>query len=500
MNKYRPSKQIQSLKRDLDHAESYALWREMAVELDRLEGASAWKEDEASDDYDYLLIKERLSELRALRRSSDLRQLVFRLAEGLHGNLGNLSNPMLYAYARVGTKQLVQTYLEEVARCIAHISTTDSPRFSHSERVLFLKRTGSAFGRSALLLSGGATLGMFHLGVIKALWEAGILPRVISGSSAGSIVAGMAATRSDEQMPQIFDPEGLNLSAFQGVSFAKILRGNTVMDGGFLSRCLQQNIGEESFVQAFERTRRILCVTVSPAEANQAPRLLNYLTAPNVIIRKAIQASCAIPGVFPSVMLEAMDFDGEITPYMRSKRWVDGTLSSDLPMLRLARLHNVNHYIVSQTNPHVLPFIKDHNPRNQGLGSFVREIAKVAGRDMLQITRSHLSRQSSAGRMVDKLNDVLQQRYSGDINILPKHSPQQLLGMLSNPNPSEIRQYIRDGERATWPKLERIRLQTTISRAFEDALFLMKQQAEARQVQMEEAALPTETAALLEPA
>jgi TAG lipase / steryl ester hydrolase / phospholipase A2 / LPA acyltransferase len=43
------------------------------------------------------------------------------------------------------------------------------------------------YGRSALLLSGGATFGLYHLGVIKALVIAGILPRVISGSSAGSL-------------------------------------------------------------------------------------------------------------------------------------------------------------------------------------------------------------------------------------------------------------------------------------------------------------------------
>jgi hypothetical protein len=37
-------------------------------------------------------------------------------------------------------------------------------------------------------LSGGAFLGFYHMGVVRALWTEGLLPRVISGASAGSIM------------------------------------------------------------------------------------------------------------------------------------------------------------------------------------------------------------------------------------------------------------------------------------------------------------------------
>ena len=40
------------------------------------------------------------------------------------------------------------------------------------------------------------------------------------------------------------------------------------------------------------------------------PRLLNYLTAPNVLIRHAALASAAIPGIFPAVQLRARNFEG----------------------------------------------------------------------------------------------------------------------------------------------------------------------------------------------
>ena len=474
-------KLIASRLKDLAAAADYRSWRELALELDRLEGADAWKQDETSDDYDYLLIRERLHLMRELRRKGNVRELTFHLAEGLHGNLANTSNPLLYGYARAGTKRLIEEYVDEAARCLDYICVGEFKDFSDDEKVLFFKRTGASFGRSALLLSGGATLGMFHLGVIKALWENNLLPRVISGSSAGSIIAAMTCTRTDAQLSQMFEPGSINLAAFQRMSFTKLIKGSTLMDSAHLAACLNANIGDESFVQAFERTRRILGVTVSPAELHQQPRLLNYLTAPNVMVKKAVQASCAIPGVFEPVMLEARDFDGNVVPYMRSKLWVDGTLANDLPLLRLARLHNVNHYIVSQTNPHVVPFLQDNVQRARGMGSLAGNLVKVAGRDVVKVAREHFNHYA-AGRVVDKLNDILQQRYSGDVTLFPQQTPRQLMGMLSNPTAADIANYIRDGERATWPKLERIRMQTRISRAFEDCLLWLKQRADERQM------------------
>ena len=466
-------KLLAARRRELDHAADYATWKEIAVELDRLEGADAWKQDDTSEDYDHLLIKERLGQMRALRSRGDVRQLAFNLYEGLHGNLGNLSNPALHGVARVGTKLLVEQYVDEVARCLDYICAGDFPDFSHDEKILFFKRTGTVYGRSALMLSGGATLGMFHLGVIKALLGEGLLPRVLSGSSAGSIIAGLAGTRDDAQLARIFEPGGLNLQAFQSVTLARAIKGRSVMDAGALEKCLADNIGGETFVEAFERSRRIVGITISPAEPHQQGRLMNYLTSPHVLLARAILASCAVPGVFPPVMLEGKDYMGRVTPYMPSKRWIDGTLSADLPMLRTARLHNVNHYIVSQTNPHIVPFMSDKLP-STGLAPLAMEMVAHGGRGALKLARKHLD-PYGGGRVLNKVDNIVRQRYSGDINVFPRQSPKQLLNMFANPSADDIQNYIREGERATWPKLERIRIATRVSRAFEDCTALLKQ-------------------------
>lgn len=44
-----------------------------------------------------------------------------------------------------------------------------------------------------MVLSGGGAKGMAHIGVLKALEEAGIYPYYITGTSMGSIVAGLYA-------------------------------------------------------------------------------------------------------------------------------------------------------------------------------------------------------------------------------------------------------------------------------------------------------------------
>src|SRR5690606_2553277 len=62
-------------------------------------------------------------------------------------------------------------------------------------------------------------------------------------------------------------------------------------------------------------------------------------------------------GIYPPVSLWAKNIDGERVPYIPGRKFVDGSIQDDLPVRRLARLFGVNHSIVSQTNPHVVPFL-----------------------------------------------------------------------------------------------------------------------------------------------
>jgi len=100
----------------------------------------------------------------------------------------------------------------------------------------------------------------------------------------------------------------------------------------------------------------------------ELPRLLNYLTAPNVLIWSAIAASCSVPFIFSASEIMAKDpRTGQAQPWNASpQRWIDGSVDNDLPMAKLSELFNVNHFIVSQVNPHIVPFLEkssDKMPR-----------------------------------------------------------------------------------------------------------------------------------------
>lgn len=127
---------------------------------------------------------------------------------------------------------------------------------------------------------------------------------------------------------------------------------------------VERLVPDMTFQEALERTGRHINISIAPAETHQTSPLLNATTTPNVLIRQAIIASSAVPGVYPPVTLLARDKYGNKKEYMPSRKWVDGAVSDDLPAKRLARLYGVNHYIVSQTNPHIIPFIRDSQRRN----------------------------------------------------------------------------------------------------------------------------------------
>lgn len=118
---------------------------------------------------------------------------------------------------------------------------------------------------------------------------------------------------------------------------------------------------------------------------NSESKLLNYLTAPNVVIWSAVLASCAIPGMFKQVELMKKDKDGKLEKYMNKYTFIDGSVSSDLPTKRLSELFNINTFIVSQVNPHVAPFISSGgfgNPRSRNQRKILEFIKGFYGNEL----------------------------------------------------------------------------------------------------------------------
>ena len=476
----------------LVNARSYEEWKRAALSLDERTGGAKWRRTEKTRLYDFEVIRRRLGEVREVRASGDPHRLLFYLNEGMHGNMGGMGNPALYGRARFGTKDLIRDYIAELTGALEQVAAVEDSVIPFRERLGFFRRASHCFGRSALMLSGAGALGPFHLGVVKALLDQDLLPDVISGASGGAFIAAIVGSHERSTLEKMFSP-GVVFEAFEDFSenARKAVTGSRIGIEDLRSM-VAARVPDLTFEEAFERTGRKINISVSPLEYHQRSRMLNAVTSPNVYLREAVLASCAIPGIFPAVTLAAKNVKGERQPYIPSRKWVDGSITGDLPIDRLTRLYGVNHFIASQTNPLVLWALNDRQQDDSVLGRSV-EIYQRAVKDWFRATyplAMRLTRDVYPLNIVTRMGyGLATQDYTADINIIPRRrfwDPRKLLSVLSE---TETRYLVAEGEAATWPKIEMIRNCSRISRTIDGLLLPMERQAAGGMAHPQEAAV-----------
>lgn len=267
--------------------------------------------------YDWALITERLDSLIIAREENNYEQLVNLLRSGLVRNLGNIAVPKLYNRSFSGTKYLIEEYIAQVAESVEDISalpTSAASSLHPNEKALtnqmkldFIHDTRQAFGRTTLVLQGGAIFGLCHLGVVKALFLRGLLPRIITGTATGALIAALVAIHTEEELPGVLRGDGIDLSAFasKGATedgqipaeqslksrwetllrrIRRFSREGYFLDVTVLEECVRANVGDLTFEEAYNRSKRVLNITVATdGQGAGVPTLLNYITAPNVV-------------------------------------------------------------------------------------------------------------------------------------------------------------------------------------------------------------------------
>ncbi|KAF3069793.1 Lipase 4 [Daldinia childiae] len=144
-------------------------------------------------------------------------------------------------------------------------------------------------------------------------------------------------------------------------------------------------------------------------------------------------------------------------------------------------MFNVNHFIVSQVNPHVVPFLtKDEGPvsvRHETIfkeeSDWMHKITTLAKSEALH-RMQFMAEIGIFPTLVSKLRSILSQKYSGDINILPAMGVWDLPKVLKNPTTEFMHRSCLLGERATWPKLARIRDRCAIELALDRAVHSLR--------------------------
>lgn len=466
--------QVKRLENQLAHAESYHTWQEIAYKLDKISGAQDWKQNPESPYFNAKIIRSRIDQLKSDRTHHRVKDLIHLLNEGLTYDIGNICHPMLFVVCRLGTKQIIEDYIDEINQTLHYLEQTDE--LSLDEKINFFENAQIAYGQPALMFSGGATLGLFHSGVCKALQEQGLLPHVFSGSSAGAIMAALLGTLNMTRFNELFSGENAYNHVFEFKSLKMLLKepeGFTSIE--HLKKFLIEHLGHVTFAEAYQRSGLNINIAVAPYDASQNPRVLNRYTSPDLLVWSAVLASCAVPILFSPVELTAKKYDGSHVPFLANTKWVDGSVRSDFPQEKMVRLYNINYTIASQANPHVVPFMQSDVERyRQDVLSWperiVRRQGKIFVKGVMDFTRERTGAVPQVRRLLDHGYGIVDQHYYGDINVIGKYNLTHYAYLLKNPTPEIFKKLQREGERATWPKISMIEMYARTGKTIEQIL------------------------------
>jgi NTE family protein len=155
----------------------------------------------------------------------------------------------------------------------------------------------------ALVLGGGAARGFAHIGVIKSLEAQGIVPDIVVGTSAGSVVGALYASGMSG-----FELQNLALQMEEDMVADWTLPNRGVLKGEALQAFINQNV-KNLTIQKMPKPLGVVATDLQSGE--------------KVLFRRgdtgiAVRASSAVPGMIQPVEINGRDY-------------VDGGLTSPVP-------------------------------------------------------------------------------------------------------------------------------------------------------------------------
>lgn len=394
-------------------------------------------------------------------------------------NLGGIANSPLYKQSFVGTKALIEEYVHEVVQSLNMIADCGDPSVNRRTKYEFFSELLQTFGRTVLILHGGASFGMCHLGVVKALHERHLMPKIFCGSYIGALVASLICVQEPGKLEEILRGQSIRFDAFyrngsQGSfrrKLTRLLKHGRLFDIRVMEECARHNIGDITFKEAFQRSGLILNITVYAKRRTEVPVLLNYLTAPDMVIWTAACASLATPGIYDEVMLLSKKEDGTIYPWHPSAvRLESARMVQEMPVKRLTELFNANNFIVSQV-PSYLTWrpLRSEKYRGSILWTLSNLITEEVSHRFKQLQELGLIPQ-----VLQNLVNFLKAPIVGDVQISPTIYCSDIQYLLSNPDPAFVQYCIHKGETAAWKRANQVEMRCAVEFAIEKILSRLK--------------------------
>lgn len=387
----------------LKNVKTYNEWKKVVIEIDKLTNLDLWRQNFISKHYDYVLIDERTKLLRKARINQDSSLIMSLLRGGLIRNFGGISQKKLYMKSYMGTKFKIEEYIGEVLNCLNYLNdsiimnneSNNADYVMNSKQLTldFFHDARQSFGSTALILQGGSLFGLCHLGVVKALYFKGLLPRIIGGSAVGAAVASLVCALNDDELIPILisiadvmgniDRLNHDVDERYGNVIENVVKKGYSQDILLFLKFVRDTIGDLTFEEAYLKTEKVLNIAIHPTDPS-VPSLLNYITSPNVIIWTAIYASIGTGVLSDNVQLYVKDFNNNIVlqneplnvkflkpqdvsysqHYFKSQskdHYSDSSFNfkAKSAYVRLTELFNVNHFITCLARPYLAPFISN---------------------------------------------------------------------------------------------------------------------------------------------
>lgn len=478
-----------TLRDKLRASRSYEEWKQNAIELDKYLGLEKWSHSPNFSYYDYKTVQLTIDRLKQLRSEGLDAELMVFLEGCLKKNFAGIENKQLYSHRYFGTKDVVNQYVDEVTKCIDIVRESGKIPFDAKRR--FFKIVLRNYGKTALCLSGGACFSYTHFGIVKALLDNEALPKIISGTSGGGLVAALACTRTDEELRKLLVPQlARKITACEDpwyVWFPRWWKTGARFDS--LEWARKSNFftkGSTTFAEAYKKTGRILNISTVPADEHSPVILCNNITSPNCIIWSSLLASAAVPGILNPVVLLMRDPESKkILPFSMGSKFRDGSLRTDIPLNSLSKYYNVNFSVVSQVNPHILLFFfapkgtvgrpVTTTRRKTNKGKYATLRGGFIATALEQLFRLEITKWLHIIRSLDLLPHFLEQnwlniwlqKFSGTITIWPRNRLKDFWYILSDPNEERLEEMLIKGERCVYPKILFIKHRLSIERAIE---------------------------------
>lgn len=359
------------------------------------------------------------------------------------------------------------------------------PHFHREQLVAFLKRARAAYGRTALCLSGGAMMGLYHFGHLQGLMETDCLPQIVSGTSAGSVVGAVLCTRTNEELQRDLVPEvmGIKMKCFARSwpdRIRSVIKHGRMFSGeDWLVMIKWFTCGNMTFQEAYDKTGRVFCISLASTTKKAPPVLLNHITAPHITLASAVVASAAVPGFVEPMRLEIKDSDGTVRS-AGNETYFDGSIQHDIPVNGLAEQLNCQFFVAAQCNPHVVPFFfnakggagspsrwRSDEQDSSWRGGFLLAALEMYLKNDMKSKFRFLHEMEAA---VGFTSPMMAQEFVGSITIVPKIRFSDYFTLFTDPSVSSLERYFQVGSVAAYQYAAMIRLHYRIADTIDECL------------------------------